>query len=103
MIYIKIHDTENGDIVAMCDSDLIDKVLVDGELEINIKRYSDFYKGTLVDKEKASGMIRPERLYSASVIGKDSVDAAMKGNIIHIDSVKKVKGVPYANSFRIKY
>ena len=27
MIYVKKHRTENGDIIAMCDSELIDKVL----------------------------------------------------------------------------
>ncbi len=103
MIYIKIHDTENGDIIAMCDSHLIDKVLKEGDLEINVKDYSDFYKGELVDVEKAVGMLNPEKLYSANIIGKESVDAAIKGAIIHKDGVMKVSGIPYANAFRIKY
>ena len=103
MIYIKIHNTENGNIVAMCDSSLIDKTLKEGELEINIKDYSDFYKGELVNTDKAVGMLNPKRLYSANIIGNESIDAAIKGEIIHRDSVRTVNKVPYANAFKIKY
>lgn len=103
MIYIKIYNTDNGNIVAMCDSTLIDKVLTEGEMEINLRDYSDFYKGELVDSKKAASMISPEKLHSANVIGKESVDAAIKGAIILKDSVKKIKNVPYAYAFRIKY
>jgi uncharacterized protein len=103
MIYIKVHDTENGHMVAMCDSTLIDKVLSEGEIEINIRDYSDFYKGQLVDLPKAVSMLKPESLYSANIIGKESVEAAIKGKIILKESVKKVNKVPYANAFKIKY
>ncbi len=103
MIYIKIHNTENGNIIAMCDSSLIEKVLKKGELEINIRDYSDFYKGELVNTEKAVAMLKPKKLYSANIVGKESVDAAMKGEIIHKDSIRKVNSIPYAYAFRIKY
>lgn len=103
MIYIKIHNTDNGDIIAMCDSSLIDKVLSEGELEINIKDYSDFYKGELVNIDKAASMLNPRRLYSANIIGKESVDAAIQAEILHKDSIKKVNKIPYANAFKIKY
>lgn len=87
----------------MCDDTLIDKVLVEGDVEINIRDYSDFYKDVLADVDKAANMIDPEKLYSANIIGKESVEAAVRGNIIDADSVKYVKGVPYAHAFRIKY
>lgn len=103
MIYIKIHGSDNGDIVAMCDASLIGKVLKEGELEINIRDYAKFYKGELVNIERAARMLKPERLYSANVIGRESVDAAILGKIIHKDGIKMVKNIPYANSFKIKY
>ena len=103
MIYIKIHDTENGHIIAMCDSSLIDKVLKEGDIEINIKDYSDFYRGELVDTNKAAEMVDQKRLYSANIVGKESIDAAILGAIIHKDSVKKVNKIPYANAFKVKY
>ena len=103
MIYIKIHNTDNGDMIAMCDSYLIDRVLKEGDVEINIKDYSDFYKGQLVDVEKARGMINQKRLYSANIIGKESVEAGIKAEIISKESVRNVEKVPYANAFKIKY
>ena len=64
MIYFKKHRTENGDIIAMCDSELIDKVLQEGVIELNIKDYSSFYKGELISEEQAKEMINPEGRYS---------------------------------------
>lgn len=101
MIYIKVHKTENGDIIAMCDSSLIDKVLVQGEVEINIRDYSEFYKGELVSEAKAKSMIKPERLYSANIIGNESVEVAIKSHIISRENVKRVEKVPYAHAFKL--
>jgi hypothetical protein len=103
MIYIKIHGTDNGLMVGMCDSSLIDKVLTEGDVEINIKDYSDFYKGELVSAEKAHSMIKPEMIHSANIIGKESVEIAIKSKIILKESVKKVNKIPYAYAFKIKY
>ncbi len=103
MIYIKIHSTDNGDIIAMCDSELLGKVLKEKDFEINLKDYSDFYKGELANEERALKLIRHDRLSSANIVGKESVSTAIKAKIIDKSSVKKVEKVPYAYAFRIKY
>jgi len=103
MIYIKTHKTDDGDMVAMCDEQLINKVLIQGDVEINIKDYSDFYKGELVSKTKAAKMLDPERIHSANIIGKESIEAAIEGGIVLEESVKIVSRIPYAYTFRIKY
>ena len=102
MIYIKKHDSENGNIIAMCDSSLIDKVLTEGDMEVNIRDYSDFYKGELISTEKAKDIIKTERLYSANIIGKESVALAIESSIIKKDNVKTIKKIPYALAFRVK-
>ena len=104
MIYIKIQPTDNGLMVGMCDSTLIDKVLSEGDVEINIKDYSGFYKGELVDEKKAKSMLKPEMIHSANIIGKESVEIGIKSKIIlrKFCNLKKVKGVPYAYAFMIK-
>jgi hypothetical protein len=102
MIYLKKHKTENGFIIAMCDSELIDKVLYDGVVEINIKDYSAFYKGELLSGSKAKEQLDSKDIYSANVIGEESVNAAIESSIIERGNVKTVKKVPYAQAFKIK-
>jgi hypothetical protein len=103
MIYIKKYNTDNGVMLAMCDADLIDKVLKDGDIEINIKDYSDFYKGELVDSKNAKSIINAEGIQSANVIGKESVGAAIENSIIEETHVKRIKNVPYAQAYSTKY
>jgi hypothetical protein len=102
MIYLKKHKTENGSIIAMCDSDLINKVLNDGIIEINIKDYSSFYNGDLLSVDKALEQINAEEVYSANIVGSESIKVAVKCSIIEKSNVKKVKDIPYAQAFSVK-
>ena len=102
MIYFKKHATENGDIIAMCDSELIDKVLQEGAIELNIKDYSSFYKGELISPEEAKELIIPKEIFSANVVGSKSVEVAMGSSIIEKGHIKTIKSVPYAQAFKVK-
>ncbi|MCL4373285.1 MAG: DUF424 family protein [Candidatus Marsarchaeota archaeon] len=100
MIYLKVHSTDNGDMIAMCDEALIDKVLSKGEIVIDIKGYSSFYKGDKVDKETAVSRIRDlEHIYSANIVGTDSIDVALSARIIDRKGILFVGDVPYAHSY----
>jgi hypothetical protein len=101
MIYAKVHDTENGMIIAMCDSILIDQILEEGDLVINIKDYADFYKGKLVGTEEA-GKLLEMSIYSANLIGKESITLAVKKGVIQKSNVLKIKNVPYAHAYSVK-
>jgi hypothetical protein len=102
MIYVKVHSTENGAILAMCDSSLVDRVLVEGDVEINIRDYADFYKGQLLSKESSRGAIKKAEIVSANIIGEESVGVALDEQIIRRENIRTVMKVPYANAFRIK-
>ncbi|MEM3227752.1 MAG: DUF424 family protein [Candidatus Micrarchaeaceae archaeon] len=99
MIYVKIHNTQNGNILAMCDEEQIGKVLKDGDVVINIKDYSEFYKGELINEKqwKWYGTV----IYSANIIGKRSIDLAIKSNIIKKENVRHAAGVPYAHAYLV--
>ncbi len=101
MIFLKIHKSDNGDMVAMCDESLIGEVLSEGAIEINIRDYSEFYKGELVSKEGVADVIDANRVYTANVVGQEAVDAAIGCNVIDPESVKKVGDIPYAQAFRV--
>ena len=102
MIYFKKHRTDNGAIIAMCDSDLIDKVLQEGAIELNLKDYSSFYKGELISAEQAKELINPKEIFSANVVGSKSVEVAMKSAIIEKSHIKTINRVPYAQAFKVK-
>jgi hypothetical protein len=102
MIYFKKHRTENGAIIAMCDSELIDKVLQEGAVEINLKDYSAFYKGELLTEVQAKALINPKEIFSANVVGSKSVEVAMKTTIIEKGHIKTINSVPYAQAFKVK-
>src|SRR5271157_5358096 len=98
MIYIKKHKTDNGVMLAMCDADLIDKVLSEGDVEINLKNYSGFYKGDLIDPKNIRKIIDEETIHSANVVGKEAVGAAIENDIIEKSHVKTVDKIPYAQA-----
>jgi len=54
-IYIKIHNAYRR-IVAVCDADLIGKKFEEGNVQIDVNE--KFYKGDLVDEEKALEILR---------------------------------------------
>jgi hypothetical protein len=102
MIYIRIHSTDNGNMVAMCDSDLIDKVLSQGDIEINLRDYADFYKGQLTSRDEALTIVKKEGMVSANIVGEEAIKVALDKGIIEKANVKKVSRIPYANAFSVK-
>ena len=102
MIFLKIHRSDNGDMVAMCDEALIGEVISEGAVEINVRDYSEFYRGDLVSKEDAKGMIDTDNVYTANIVGSEAVDTAIECRVIDPDNVKKAGSVPYAQAFRMK-
>ncbi|MCL4389249.1 DUF424 family protein [Candidatus Marsarchaeota archaeon] len=99
MIYLKVHETENGDIIAMCDQALIDKVLEEGKIMLDIKRYAEFYKGTLINGEEFQKGSR--KVISANIVGREAIDAAIENMLIDEGHVKTVAGIPYAHAYRV--
>ncbi|MCL5429988.1 MAG: DUF424 family protein [Candidatus Marsarchaeota archaeon] len=102
MIYIKVHDSQNGTLIAMCDSDMINKVLKEGEVVIDIKSYGSFYSGKLVDSREAAKIVRgTKNVFSANIIGKESIGVAIDTGLVRMVNVLHVDGVPYAHSYKI--
>jgi hypothetical protein len=102
MLFIKVHELENNTIVAMCDEVLINKVIEDDDVFIDINTYSAFYKDELVEESKALEIIYKLNINSANVIGKESINVALKANLIKKENIRFVNKIPYAQSFLIK-
>ena len=81
MIYIKIHNTPEGEMVAMCDSELIGKVYSESKTEIDLQKYSDFYKGELVEEKEAEPVAERKGVYTANIVGERSVGLFIKSGV----------------------
>ena len=101
MIYLKLHEAEEKLMVAMCDEGLIGKILEEGDLVIDLKAYSDFYKGELLSPAEARFRVDSSKVYSSNVVGEESVKAAIDLELIEKENVMIVKGVPFAQSFKM--
>lgn len=98
MIYIKIHETDEGDIIAMCDESLIGKVLEENDMVLDLKDYSDFYVGDLSDPEEVY-IPEDKKFNSANIVGEESIKSAIKNKLIKEESIRNIMGVPYAHTY----
>ena len=92
IMYVKIHHTKYRDVVAICDKDLIGKKFSENNLELNISER--FYKGNNLDDEEV--IIIMKNSEALNIVGKKSVELAIKNNIVSKNQVITIQGIPYA-------
>jgi len=94
-MYIKIHESYRK-VVALADEDLIGNVFEDGKRQLDVRE--NFYKGDLVEEEKAIEMLKSLAVDDATfnIVGNVSVNAALKAGIIVDEMVARVQDVPFA-------
>ena len=101
MIYFKRYKTDHGDIIAMCDEELLGKVIKEGKIEIDLDKYASFYKGELIKEEDVEGLF-DEILY-ANIIGERSTKIIIQKGLAKEEEVKKVAGIPFVQIFKVDY
>ena len=84
------------DVIAICDAELLGKVFEQGDFQLDVKE--SFFKGEKVSEEKAIKIMQDmtEEDATFNIIGKKSVNAALKSGIISEDVIKKIQGIPFA-------
>ena len=92
---IKVHKAYR-DVVSVCDSDLIGKKF---EEDINLLEVKEnFYKG---EEKSESDIIEilidfAKEDATFNIVGKNSVDCAVKAGLINQNGIKTVQEVPFA-------
>ena len=94
-MYVKIHKSYRY-VVAICDSDLIGKQFEEGKFQLDIKE--NFFKGDEIDEKKAIELMQDYNKEDATfnIIGKKSIQAAIKAGIISKQGINKINNVPFA-------
>ncbi|MFA5381598.1 MAG: DUF424 family protein [Candidatus Micrarchaeia archaeon] len=100
-MYLNIIKTPKGSITAICDKELINKTLKEGEIILNIKKYSNFYKGKLVgDKEITKAIKEAEHL---NLVGKKCIEIAKKINKINDKQILYIEGIPHVQIYKLYF
>ena len=77
----------------MCDKDLIGKTFEENELSLTVSE--NFYNGREVsDKKELLKIIK--NAPNMNIIGKESVDFAIKNHVIDKNNVILIKKIPYS-------
>lgn len=95
---VKVHQTENGTLVAVCDTDLLGKRFEDGKLQIDLT--GDFYAGQEMDEDNAGDILR--NCYTFNLVGEKAIELGLKEEVITHDDVKMIAGVPYAQGLLVR-
>lgn len=99
MMYLKIHESQRGRIVAVCDEGLVGKVLKEDDVEIDLDRYRSFYMGEKADDEQVRQAL--ERFDSANLVGNDAVEVALEMGLADRGDVTYIKKTPYMQIYKL--
>ena len=94
-MYIKIYDTDESVLVAVCDRGLIGKTYRDSGLKLEVTE--EFYKGELVDADRVQTALLEAT--TANIVGEQSVAVAISCGAIGPESVIVISGIPHAQMF----
>ncbi len=98
-MYLRIHQSSAGKVVAVCDEDLLGKVLTEGKARMDLEAYREFYAG---DKAGESDVKEALRAFSsANIVGKESVGVAVSMGLAGKDEVMYIKRTPYIQIYRL--
>jgi hypothetical protein len=98
-MYLKIHEGPRGRVVAVCDKELIGKVLEDEDTCMDLKKHRSFYVGERVGKDEVGKALGT--FSSANIVGQKSVDVALSLGLVDKDDVMYINDTPYIQIYKI--
>lgn len=96
-VYAKLKKQGRNTLLAVCDRDLLGRELRHGKVVFKIRE--TFYKGSLVDLEKAIGLVKQSTI--VNMVGRRIVRKAVEEGLVHPDAVLEIQGVPHAQIVRV--
>lgn len=95
---VKVHQTENGTLVAICDSELLGRKFEEGNFQIDLT--SDFFAGSEMDEDHAGDLLRNS--YTFNIVGEKSINLGLKEEVITEQDIKRIAGIPHAQGILIR-
>ncbi len=98
-MYLKIHDNPRGKIVAVCDEDLIGKVLESEDKYMDLDKYRNFYIGEVANEKKVKEAL--VNFGSVNIVGKKSIKIVVDMKLASKDDIMYINRVPYIQIYNI--
>jgi len=98
-MYMKIHQTPKGRIVACCDKELIGKQLKEDNTFLDLEKHKSFYQGELVGEEALERALKS--FSSVNLIGERCVKVAKKMDLVTEEHIVKIGDVPHVQIYNI--
>jgi hypothetical protein len=96
-MFLKVHKTPDaGEIVAVCDRELLNTTLHHRDVEVHISE--TFYGNTRADEERVRAALATAT--NANLFGKRTIEIAIGCGAVDRESVLLIGGVPHAQIFR---
>jgi len=87
----KLHKTSDGrTVLAVCDSNLIGRKIVEGDLQLDLS--SNFYKGEEMSVDRIRELFKVVNIIN--LVGEETVKIGVNEGIVA--EVKRIGGVPHA-------
>jgi len=98
VMFLKVHRTPDaGEIVAVCDRELLNTTLRHNDVDIHISE--SFYGTTPADEEKVKAVLATAS--NANLFGHRTIAVAIGCGAVDQGCVVLIAGVPHAQVFRI--
>ena len=94
-VSVKIHKSYRS-LIAIADIDLLGKKFEEDIKQLDVRE--NFYKGEELEEAEVIKIIQEQNREDATfnIIGKNSVEIAIKAGLITEESTSKVQNIPYA-------
>lgn len=104
MMKAKVHQRVDREgrtwhVTALCDQELLGKVLKEGDVTLDLSMYKSFYDGRTVTESEAIELL--QRARNVNAVGPKSVECAKKALSVDARQVKKVQGVPHIHIYYV--
>jgi hypothetical protein len=98
-----VHLTPSGRILAICDEELIGKVLKDKDkgIVIDLEKYKNFYFGEKRNEEEVEKILNGDFI-CINAIGEKSIKVLINNGLCNEKDIKRVEGVPMLQIFLLK-
>jgi len=96
-MYVKIHKSNDRNVVAVCDEDLIGKKFETEKLVLDVTER--FYKGEKVTEDQAYELMKDAM--NLNIVGENSVNLALRRKIITTENILKIDGIPHAQVYQV--